>query len=231
MFRGIKCIEVVRKVNAYMGILNRYSLRKQFSTKNNDNKPTWLQGFDKLSSIFIHVPKAAGTSISLALYGEDPWHYTADDYRREYPKQFEKYFTFAFVRNPFDRLLSTYLYSFVQKERHPTTSVAFVTEYTSFEQFILDWINIENVNSHYFFYPQLRYLTDESGRMLIDYLGRMETIAEDYQFVRARLGADVELEQRNKTEHKDYQSYYTPEMIQLVEDVYGDDLKLFGYRF
>lgn len=66
--------------------------------------------------IFFHVPKSAGTSIHNFFkekYGwqDDPppvlHHMKAKDYMKFYPEKIS-YFKFAFVRNPFDRLLSAY---------------------------------------------------------------------------------------------------------------------------
>ena len=66
--------------------------------------------------IFFHVPKSGGTSVHSFFkekYGweDDPppvlHHMKAKDYMNFYPEKVS-YFKFAFVRNPFDRLLSAY---------------------------------------------------------------------------------------------------------------------------
>jgi hypothetical protein len=71
---------------------------------------------DEERYIFFHVPKAGGTSIHSRLkerYGwtDDPppvlHHMMVRDYLRFFPKK-KDYFKFAIVRNPFDRLLSTW---------------------------------------------------------------------------------------------------------------------------
>ena len=124
--------------------------------KKNDSFSGWIPGFDKTKTIYTHIPKCAGTSISLAMYKEDPWHYKMEDYKKNISKiKFNRYFKFAFVRNPFDRLLSSYLYSFAQIKKYPNTSVAFATKYPTFKDFVHDWVNVSNVNSHYFFCPQI----------------------------------------------------------------------------
>ena len=191
----------------------------------------WIPEFDETKSIFIHIPRAAGTSLSHAIYNRDPWHHLISIYRDYNPKKFSIYFKFAFIRNPFDRLLSTYLYSFIQKQRLPSTSVAFVTEFKTFEDFVINWINDHNISSHYFFYPQTQYISDSDGRFIIDFLGRFETLIDDYQFVKNRLLITVDLPQMNTTRHTNYRDHYSKKMQQIVEDVYENDLKLLGYKF
>jgi len=191
----------------------------------------WIDGFDKTRSIFTHIPKSAGTSISHALYGEDTWHYTMRYYKDNVMFVFNDYFKFAFVRDPFDRLLSTYLYSFEQFKRHPATSVAFVTKYASFEDFILDWINEENIKNHYFFLPQIEYITDTNGNIIIDFLGRFETLEEDFHFIARKMGVPTTLGKMNATKHNHYSASYTPRMRSIVERVYAVDISTFGYEY
>ena len=70
-----------------------------------------LRGFDREKAIFVHIPKAAGTSIALSIFGELPYHYKAIDYIVFFGrKTFNQYFKFAFVRNPWDRVYSAYTY-------------------------------------------------------------------------------------------------------------------------
>ena len=76
----------------------------------------WLEGFEVTKSLYIHIPKTAGTSICDALYERDPWHYSLNHYKNIRPHFYNSLFKFAFVRDPYDRLLSTYNYSFIQKK-------------------------------------------------------------------------------------------------------------------
>jgi hypothetical protein len=61
--------------------------------------------------IFVHVPRAAGTSISRALYGEGcTHHFSARYYRAVNPKLWARAQSFAVLRDPFDRFASAYAF-------------------------------------------------------------------------------------------------------------------------
>ena len=68
---------------------------------------------DEHRCVFIHIPKAAGTSLTKTLFAAPSRHLQYTEYERANPKKFKKYFKFTFVRNPYDRLFSAY--SFLKK--------------------------------------------------------------------------------------------------------------------
>lgn len=61
--------------------------------------------------IFIHIPKTSGTSIDITFNGSMQRHSCLKDYEYNLPKkQFDQYFKFTTVRNPFDLLVSSYTF-------------------------------------------------------------------------------------------------------------------------
>src|SRR6185312_6788568 len=68
--------------------------------------------FDETRSIFVHIPKTGGVSLTNSLYGNRAGrHATLGTYQVVFPaRAFYSYFKFAFVRNPWDRLYSAYRY-------------------------------------------------------------------------------------------------------------------------
>ena len=65
-------------------------MREMFSYKDS----VYKSFYDKNKIIYIHIPKAAGTSISEALYKGDPWHYSASECQFINNQKFNKYFKF-----------------------------------------------------------------------------------------------------------------------------------------
>ncbi|RYG56602.1 MAG: hypothetical protein EON56_03840 [Alphaproteobacteria bacterium] len=60
--------------------------------------------------VFIHVPRAAGTSIATALYGRPIWHRSVRVHLMRSRSFFDQAHSFAVLRDPFDRVQSCYAY-------------------------------------------------------------------------------------------------------------------------
>jgi len=221
--------------------------------------------------IFVHIPRAAGTSLKSVLESADlrsvqprepfrsdddkfhppPPHLRAGDhiaYGLVTPEQFDAYFKFTFVRNPWDRLVSEYKY-----RRHPLT-VDFKTYV--FEQFPQpDWSD-----EYCHIIPQYDFLYDASGTLLVDFVGRLENIRQDFATVCKRIGLlPTTLPHKNRAEavqngghplvdgarairellsltrwrntFPHYADYYDSESRDFVARLYRNDIEAFGYRF
>jgi hypothetical protein len=78
---------------------------------------------------------------------------------------------------------------------------------------------------------QLAMLCDSAGRLRVDFVGRFETLSDDFEQVRTRLGIEGRLVPFNVSHHDPYQSYYTPRTRQRVEWHWAAEIALFGYDF
>ena len=73
--------------------------------------------------------------------------------------------------------------------------------------------------------------------LAVDFIGRYENLGEDLNKALAMAGVveRVTLPQvnvtPNKDKHRDYQSYYSPEIQSLVSEWYAPEIKLLGYSF
>ncbi len=209
-----------------------------------------LVAADRHRCIFVHVPKNGGTSIGRSLF--DPYrgnHLPIATYQMIYDKSdFEAFFKFAFVRNPFDRLLSGYRFMAQQaeltaaagksirtgKDGKPLASSA-VTGHEDFEHFVTNWVTPTNVRVFEHFRPQHRFVCTPDGRIPFDHLGRFESMAESFDVITERLGVDVELRHdrpsRDRGDDRHYADHYTPSMRRIAEQVFARDLRLFDYTF
>jgi hypothetical protein len=192
-------------------------------------KPYWVSS----GVIFIHVPKAAGTSISHAIYGRSLGHLKAREVKSACPREFASLFRFSVVRDPWDRTLSAY--RFVAGGGTTVAGVRRVGQYqfSSFENFLFDWLAHQDLKrADYVFQPQSDFLLDRSGELLVDHVGRFEAIEETIGLASRILGRELEVGRLNAlSEGEDYRPFYTSgEAIELVGRVYRDDIERFGYR-
>ena len=202
--------------------------------------------------LFVHVPKTAGSSVTAALQpfcdqpekvwfnrmlssvglnvnwlGPVAWrrgrkHTTAGQMRRMYPLElFQEYYKFAFVRNPWDLMVSYYHFIQSRTEHHRSTKVL---KLDSFEAYLAYEIKRDKIS-------QTRFLMDANGELLVDYVGCFESLAEHFNVIRSALNIDAELEHRNSSNHRDYQSYYDATTRQMVAEHWRQDIEQFGYSF
>jgi hypothetical protein len=80
---------------------------------------------------------------------------------------------------------------------------------------------------------QIDYLTDSSGKLMVDFVGRFESFQKDFDLVATKLhGRRPRLPRNaNKSRHRSYTDYYTPALARKVEERYGPDIEAFGYAF
>lgn len=137
------------------------------------------------------------------------------------PDVFARLFKFAFVRNPWDRLVSRQAY-LLRKKEHPRHE--FVKNLGSFESY-LDW-EIGRGKMH-----QHTYVTGPDGRVAADFVGYYERLAEDFAEAARRVGVPAVLPPPNHSPHRDYRECYTPHTREMVTKAFARDIELFGYTF
>ncbi len=184
-------------------------------------------------SIFIHVPKCAGSSIGQAFYhGCADGHRPAKWYQERFPGEYNDYFTYAFTRNPWDRLASAWFYLRQKTEdKYDGDWAVFLKQYDDFNVFVAEWLCSENVAKHYVFAPQHLFICDKFGAVSLDYVGKLETLESDFRDVARRLKSNATLPKLNKSKNKDYRTLYNDKSVEQVAEVYKRDLQLFDYSF
>jgi len=203
--------------------------------------------------LFIHIPKTAGTSIekTLDIYGD--WrkenreilfgriesgelkniglktdflqHVTIAE-AQEISCIPQDYFSFSFIRNPWDRMVSIYSNpdnNLVWKARRMGIDLLDL----SFEEFVLE---IGRIN-HVHLTEQYKFICDEQYRLQVDFLGRFENLLEDYSIICEKVGLNTQFTHANKSEHLSYKNYYNANTKRIIEDRYEADIELFKYCF
>lgn len=78
---------------------------------------------------------------------------------------------------------------------------------------------------------QLLWLKDLKGNPKIDFVGRFENYEEDWNKICKILNIDISLPHLNKSQHRDYKTYYNEGLIEAVRKKYREDIKYFKYDF
>ena len=207
--------------------------------------------------IYIRIPKAANSTISKTLYSHvylsDDEKLKLDDIGKDAKNKFDNllqpkcftensiynnYFIFSFFRNPYSRILSTYLdkfqsdfnhrkYQWVAKDIGVT-----LTKDITFSDFI-DYIAKGNINKDAHWAPQISLCPFPLDKL--NFIGKVETIDSDLPFVMERLfgrgsfkGIEVREHNRQHAIQK-LNSFYTEELIRRVYDLYKKDFECLGY--
>jgi len=193
-----------------------------------------------LSFCFIAVPKTGTTSIQafLSMY--------CDEYDIPYIKTTEKnkplddiagkHVSFAaiqhsydlrnvqtigFVRNPWDKVVSWYTYLKCNK-----SSIYALTPEITFEDFV-------SQAPKFVFTESSTFLKSTHGQLNIDFIGRFETIEEDFKRMCSQLNIEwsplPKLNESNNRIH--YSKFYNEKTKKIVEDYFPVDIKTFNYTF
>lgn len=226
--------------------------------------------------LFVHVPKTAGQSMENALLSAlgksrksagadyllrknpDPTkgpvrlaHLTAQDYTKYgylSADQFETAFSFSFVRDPWDRVVSFYKYSGL-------------AALISFNVFVLQYLPRLVKQEYWFYRPQVDFLHDTDGNLLVDFVGRFEYLTRDWTKLNERCDLKLGALPRDNTtssprfwsrknlrwiwkypgllthlnlsnkEYSDYRQYYNSELEKAVAELYRADIETFDYKF
>ena len=199
--------------------------------------------------IFVHIPRTGGTSIEDVIWGPDRrsrteaqlWMGIAESGRNKYqtgglqhllarqirqevgPAVFDAVFKFSFVRNPWDKAVSQFIY---MRKRRDLRELVGMRHDSTFKDYLM---RIEKVR-HVQWYGQWEFLLDDNGDLLVDCVGRFESFDKDVQSVLSRLGIVCDaVPHEFKGDRLHYETYYDQESLEIVGHRYRRDIERFGY--
>ena len=187
----------------------------------------------ELNCVFIHIPKTGGLSIRKGVFKESP----QKRFFGKIPNQYQDYLKFAFVRNPFDRLVSCWKYTSLKRlTRWQSQRDRSGTAFSEFLEIATD-DSIPYNRCEYSWKSFLRHhaipMTHPFNCLhLADVIGHFENLQEDFNTICDTLKVPrQQLPHKNKSKHKHYTEYYNDETRSIVTEKYAKDIEYFGYGF
>ena len=185
------------------------------------------------SFLFFPIARAAGTSINQGL-GLNPKINTYKQVSQIEPRLYNGYYTSAFVRNPWERLLSSYVW--LRQIRYKDCELA-----NSFEDFVKD-LDKDRVE----LFPSLKCKIEANKMMQIlhlrpmsfylnkpiDFTGKFESLNKDFFILCDKLGIARSIPNKlRQVKHDNYKTYYSKKTQDIVARLYAQDIKQFNYTF
>ena len=194
---------IAETLNKYYGFQNYYLQRPDHEI--------FCLGKDK--SVDKHENKIHGTLM----------YYKTSDYLNEVmgmnKENWDTYFIFTFIRNPYDRLVSGWNYC--NKYNIP------------FKNYIHINMNANSYDYWHVFMPQTRHIIDINGKTKINFMGKIETIEEDLKKILFKIGFTKIIHipfKKNSKKHDDYITYYNNEILEYVNLLLNEDIINLDYE-
>ncbi len=163
-------------------------------------------------------------------------HLSAEQLRIVLGERYEAALVFTFVRNPWARVVSRYRYDHISNK--PSWARRWLqgrgrrtVHNLEFEEWVRKRerrFETRGGNRN-----QVDKLTDSEGRLIVDFIGKLESIQADFNRLCERIGTPpVDIPHVNVTgSGKPYTAYYSDWSRDVVARLYQRDIETFGYTF
>jgi chondroitin 4-sulfotransferase 11 len=206
---------------------------------------------DKEKTIFVHIPKNAGTSIKTFFECKEFYnkHRTIEQIKTDNIEAYNSYKKFAIIRNPYDRMISWYFYLKRAMGMEHTRGDHRWKSGEHFPSNFLDWIK-DPLKNYYTIWklsdvrdslhtdiefnnnggrdggipllsPQHDWL-DDTVKVL-----KYENLKEE---INKFFGEEIDLQKINKIDREEYLKYYNKESLNIVYNRYKEDFEKFNYK-
>jgi chondroitin 4-sulfotransferase 11 len=207
--------------------------------------------------LFIHIPKNAGTSITHALHGKTPHEVSSQNGLNKHSDflkvhalfevyGLKKYFKFAVLRNPFDRMVSIFHYKIdglEKKIKYGKIKNGDPETIDRCEYILHDvmydfnkWLMFPEereplLYDERFGASQLSFLKNHKGKIGVDYIMKFENLEEDWKYVMSKIDKAKPLPHMNQTDHKHYRDIYDFDSEEYIREVCKEEIEHFKYEF
>lgn len=193
--------------------------------------------------LFISVPKTGSSTLRRLLSGHQSVkkthkaskknfiHSTCQQLIEDNEINEKEYFKFAFVRNPWDRALSEYLFHKKRKGCRCGQKF-FAKNFSSFKSFLRKG-GVFRCGYSAHGKQQYEFLVNKQNKIIVDFIGRFDCFEEDLKQVFNILNIKIPntIPRANQTRRiRPLNKYYCKETVELVKNMYEKDIELFNFK-
>jgi hypothetical protein len=157
-----------------------------------------------------------------------PGHESATEIRKNFPYEWKNYLKFCFVRNPYEKAVSDYLWR-TSGERRSVTFEEFI-------QLVYEYklIGCER-NSIVPKVPTNWELYTINDRVAVDYVGKLEDMKSDLREICHYIGLEFDVDkipwEKKSKVNNSYKKFYNQRSKKMVSEIYANEIEKFGYEF
>jgi hypothetical protein len=166
------------------------------------------------------------------------------------PEVWDNYFKFTFVRHPYSRSLSLYTYikKMLSRRSNNVLFRTFLIKYLKGNDPIWQWpltkayigsknfsefIRHEQYMNYFGAKPQVSWIFDQDGQLLVDFVGKIENLEDDFQKAVKKIGIESTLQLKvtntSQTQTKPGAYFKDEADYQHLARIYQQDFLTFGY--
>mgnify|MGYP001186559593 CR=1 FL=1 len=211
------------KVKFYRKILP-LRLQEYFDCK----RQKYIYGDSKI--LFFHVPKVAGRSFNYMLYKtEYSLHITANNYKNFFHKHLNDSFSFAMMRCPIERLISSFYFlkSGGTKDCRVNYNSIYDSEiFNSIETFIENYLGKDgDLSIDHVLMPQ-HYYFSASDEILVDHIGIIDRLDQTINLLNKYSDKRLNLPHKNKNEYKN-KILLSKRHKEIIKKTYAKDFEIY----
>lgn len=149
-------------------------------------------------------------------------------------EEFQNCYKFSVVRNSWARTVSRYFFNHQDLEPSSDEKMRKGTLRKFHNLDFETWINKQwkRHTKNKAMSSQRSKLVDLDGQLLVDYIGRLETIQTSLDHICSKIGAPrMEMPRRNGTGHGHYSQFYNQRTRDMVAEMCRVDIEYFNFEF
>lgn len=187
----------------------------------------------RTKTLYIHIPKAGGSSISMGLYGRQIGHWTFREWEAKYGSAIHELTTFSVLREPVSRFISAFwfLKEGGMNELDQNFANTHLSKYESPQDLALDLLDPPtqgNVLSYFHFRPQFEFICNEDFGVSIDYLISLENMREGLDVMFGAEGFSFDVPRLNEgSRAKGSVTELSGEGLDILHLIYRDDFAMY----